>query len=134
MVWAGPADRQDTDEAAPDGQIDELVGTDKWTHKLHYKKKHAYTYTEGSINRRGIDRHKYQSEPWDSRQEARADTLTLHAPQHGPHMHLAGSSRHRQGLGPGCTLSSSGDGHSWLCSLVSPQHGSQPGASSTESE
>lgn len=35
MTWAGPAERRDTDEAAPDGQIDELVVTDKWTRKLH---------------------------------------------------------------------------------------------------
>lgn len=53
----------------------------------------------------------------------------LHAPQGGPHTQLAERSRHRQGLGPKCTLSSSADGRSWLYSLASPQCGSQPGAS-----
>lgn len=109
-----------------DGQTDELVGTDK-----HSDTKRN---THGSMNRSETGRYMERSEPCDSRQEARAATLTLHAPQHGPHTHLAGSSRHRQGLGPGCTLSSSGDVHSWLCSLVLPQYGTQPGASSRESE
>jgi hypothetical protein len=68
----------------------------------------------------------------DIRQETSATTLTLGVPQHEPHTNLAGSSRHRQGPGPICTLSSSGDDHSLLCSLVSPQCGSQPAASPIE--
>lgn len=79
-------------------------------------------------------RHMDGTEPWHSKQEIQAATLTLGAAQHGPHTHPAGSSRHRLGPGPGCILSSSGDGHSWLYSLVSPQYGSQPGASSTKRE
>lgn len=109
-----------------DGQTDELVGTNKQSDTKRN--------THGSMNRSETDRYMERSEPCDNRQEARAATLTHQPPQHGPHMHLAGSSRHRQGPGPGCTLGRSGDVYSWLCSFVLPRYESQPGASSRENE
>lgn len=69
-----------------------------------------------------------------AREQSKAAPLTHGARLHGPHKHQAGSSRHTLGPGPGYTLSSSGDGHSCWCSLVSPQYGSPPGANPVEME
>jgi hypothetical protein len=69
-----------------------------------------------------------------AREQSKAAPLTHGARLHGPHKHRAGSSRHTRDPGPGYILSSSGDGHSCWCSLVSPQYGSPPEANPVEME